>query len=262
MPDTNETTATSRSADGTELAYSREGSGRPLVMIHCVGVSRATTPQPTLRSALAERATVFEYDRRGKGESGGGVLPREQVLDRELEDLAAIIDAAGGEADVYGFSSGATLALLAAKAGLPIRRLAILEPPLMPADDGTLRTELERILESDGPAAAHAWFMRAIVGVPDEVAAQLPPLGDEDLRNAPTLAHELTFLPGTEASDFAQLETPTLVILSDQTAPVIGECADALDAASDAIRAIRVPGSWHGVDDATLARTMADFLER
>lgn len=247
------TTNTVHSADGTPIAYTREGSGPPLVMIHCVGVSRATTPQPTLRSALATRATVVEYDRRGKGASGGDVLPPSEVLPRELDDLAAIIGAVGGEADLYGFSSGATLALLAVVGGLPVRRLAVLEPPLMPDDGGAARHEFERILAADGPAAAHGWFNREVVGVPDDVLAGMPPLSEEDLRNAPFLAHELSFLPGTTAERFAGIRVPTRIILSDHTAPVIGEFADALAAGSPAITAQRVPGQWHGVDDETLA---------
>lgn len=251
------TTATVSSADGTEIAYTRLGSGPPLVMIHCVGVSRATSPQPTLPEALAEHFTVFTYDRRGKGQSGN---TPPYAVEREFEDMAAIIGLADGPVTVYGFSSGATLALLAADSGLPIGRLALLEPPLFPESDPgfTLRGEAERQLEA-GLAQAHRWFSTEIVGVPEEVLAQLPPLTDEDLENTRTIVHELTFLPGTPAERFAGVRQPTLLIASDSTAPVIYEFAEALAAAMpNATRAV-LPGEWHGVDDATLTSAIVAF---
>lgn len=259
-PARTESTTTVRSADGTQIACTLEGSGPPLIMVHCVGVSRATTPQPTLRTALAEHASVLEYDRRGKGLSGGGVEQGAAVLERELEDLQALIDAVGGEADLYGFSSGATLALLAGLEGLPVRRLAVLEPPLMPDDGGEALAEFQRILAADGEEAAHTWFDTVVVGVPEEVLAEMMPYGEEVLRATPTLAHELTFLPGTDPERFADLEVPTRVLLSDRTDPSIGAWADALAAACPAASAQRLPGEWHGVDDATLAAAMHAFL--
>lgn len=120
------------SADGTKIEWTREGTGPPLVMVHCVAVSRATSPQPTLPHALAQDFTVFTYDRRGTGTSGS---TPPYSTEREFEDLAAVIGLASEPADVYGFSSGATLALLAAEAGVPIRRLALLEPPLSDEPD-------------------------------------------------------------------------------------------------------------------------------
>ncbi len=246
------------SADGTRLAWSRQGSGPDLVMVHCVAVSRRTTPQPTLPEALAEHFTVWTYDRRGTGESE---TTPPYAVERELEDLTAIISLAEGRPVIgYGFSSGATLLLLAALAGVPLAGLAPLEPPLMPQDDPDhrLRAEAERQM-AISHKHARDWFTTEIVGVPEEVLAQLPPPSEEDLRNTPAILHELTFLPGTPAQRFAPITTPTVVIASEATDPgmlagvkVLGE---AIGSASAAI----VPGEWHGVDDATLTATIRDF---
>lgn len=253
------THGTATSADGTAIAWTRRGSGPPLVMVHCVSVSRATTPQPTLPGALAQHFTVWTYDRRGNGDSGN---TGPYAVEREFEDLAAIIALAGAPVTVYGFSSGATLALLATAAGADIAHLTLLEPPLLADDDPdlALRGRFERIAAEDGIAAAHSWFTTTVVGVPEEVAAQMPELGEEDLANTPTIAHELTFLPGTPAQRFSPVSVPTLLIASDQTDPRMHEYADALAGAMPRASVSVLSGQWHGVDDATLTRAIVGFV--
>lgn len=245
------------SADGVAIAWSRIGEGPDLVMVHCVGVSRATTMQPTLGAALAEHFTVWTYDRRGTGLSGDD---SQYDVQRELEDLTAIIGLASGPVTVYGFSSGATLSLIAAEAGVPIERLALLEPPLfVDADpDHSLRDEGERRL-AEGAEELHRWFQADIVGVPEEVLAELPPVSDEILRDAASILHELTFLPGTPAQRFVSVRQPTLLIASDSTAPEIHVWGRQLESAMPHARLAVVPGEWHGVDDVTLTRAVSDF---
>lgn len=254
---TNPQHGTVRSTDGTEIAYTRQGSGPALVMVHCVSTSRARTPQATLPAALAEHFTVLTYDRRGTGQSGAGAP---YAVEREFDDLRAVLALAEGPATVYGFSSGATLALLAAGAGVPIERLALLEPPLFDQPDPThaLRDEAQRRVDAD-LAEAQRWFNVEIVGVPEEVLAELPPLTDEDLSNTRTIVHELEFLPGTPAERFAGVTQPTLLVASDQTAPEIHDYAEALEAALPAATRVVLPGEWHGVDDATLTEAIVAF---
>lgn len=251
-------TGTVTSPDGATIAYTRQGAGPALVMVHCVSTSRARTPQPTLPAALAEHFTVFTYDRRGTGESGMA-LP--YAVEREFEDLRAIIDLAEGPVTVYGFSSGATLALLAAAAGVPIERLVLLEPPLFAQPDPgfTLREEAQRRIDAD-LADAQRWYNTDVVGVPPEVLDHLPPLTEEDLQNTRTIVHELEFLPGTSAERFAGVAQPTLVIASDQTAPIMYEFADALVAAMPNAEKRILPGEWHDVDDATLTDAVVGFV--
>lgn len=247
--------STVTSADGTRIAYTQLGSGPPLVMVHCVGVDRASTPQPTLPEALAEHFTVVTYDRRGKGES-----PSEApyAVEREIEDLAAVAGVLGGEVDVYGFSSGAVLSLLAAKGGAPIRRLALLEPPLMPESRDEEKARLQELMATDR-AAARRYFDTQIVGVPEEILDQMP-VTDRGLANAPSILHEMEFLPGTSAETFRGLETPTLLMRSDHTAPEMAVWAGELVETMPHARAVELPGQWHGVDDATLVTAIRDFL--
>jgi pimeloyl-ACP methyl ester carboxylesterase len=251
------TDGTVTSTDGTRIAWSREGAGPPLVMVECVAASRATSPQPTLPAALAEHFTVFRYDRRGKGDSP---TTAPYAVEREFEDLAAVLALVDGPTDVYGFSSGATLALLAAAAGVPIRRLALLEPPLSSEDDANTDDldEFERRYAAD-PADGHRWFTTEVVGVPPEVLATLPPPSAQVLADAATISHELTFLPGATVDRFAGLATPTLLVSSDDTAPEMARLADLAVVMPNA--SLRVlPGEWHTVDDATLTPAVREFL--
>ena len=120
---------TTVSRDGTPIAFSRVGRGPALVFVDGALCYRASGPSGPLAAQLADHFTVFTYDRRGRGESGnnGAADP----IAREVEDLEAVIKAAGGSAFVYGASSGAALAVEAAHRGLPISRLALYEPPFI-----------------------------------------------------------------------------------------------------------------------------------
>jgi len=108
------------SADGTSIAYDRRGSG-PAVILVAGGLDDGSENAP-LATALAERFTAYNYSRRGRGESGDTPASR---VEREIEDIEALIAEAGGSAHLYGVSSGGALVLEAASAGLAIRRVAV-----------------------------------------------------------------------------------------------------------------------------------------
>jgi pimeloyl-ACP methyl ester carboxylesterase len=127
---TQATARTVQSADGTSLAFSQIGTGPANVLVDAAAGFRGFGSMGPLAEALAPEFTVFTYDRRGRGESTD---TPPYAVEREVEDLQALIEAAGGSACVYGFSSGAVLALRAAADGLSIDRLALMEPPLEPS---------------------------------------------------------------------------------------------------------------------------------
>ncbi len=161
------------SADGTRIAYERDGEGSPVVVIGGIFCDRQRTAD--LAGHLAEWFSVINYDRRGRGESGD---TRPYAVAREIDDLAALIDAAGGSAMVYGHSSGAGLALHAAAAGLPITRLVLHEPPYGPDDAGSrssARALAERVraaIEADREGDAIAHFFDAL-GLDRDIVAAL-----------------------------------------------------------------------------------------
>lgn len=243
------------SADGTSIAYTVQGSGPALLLVHCVSCDRVTTPQPHLADALADRFTVISFDRRGTGAS---MTDAPYAVEREFEDIAALAALVPGPVDAYGFSSGGVLALLAAQAGAPIRRLALLEPPLITHDWPEQRDRIAALVGSD-PEAAREAYMVEIVGVPADVLAQLAPT-DRDLANTPSMLHELSFLPGADSEHFRGLETPTLLMRSDHTVPEMEMWARELVSTMPNARDVELPGEWHGVDDATLANAIGEFL--
>src|SRR4051794_654899 len=110
------------SRDGTPIAYERIGKG-PAVVLVSGAMSTGATVAP-LATRLSDRFSVIVYDRRGRGTSGD-TAP--YAVDREVEDLAALVEAAGGEASLYGISSGGALGLRAAASGLPVRHVAVYE---------------------------------------------------------------------------------------------------------------------------------------
>ena len=166
------------SADGTAIGFDTWGDGPPLIMIDGATAYRAMSPTAAQVGALLRRDfRTFAYDRRGRGESGD--TPPYAVR-REIEDLAALIDEAGGPAFVCGFSSGAVLALDAAAAGLPITRLALFEPPFVvddsrPPGPADYVERLDAAVAAGRPGDAVELFMTGAVGMPAEVLAGLLP---------------------------------------------------------------------------------------
>ena len=161
-------TVTSR--DGTTLAYERLGEGPPVVLVS--GGSTDRMANAGLAAELAAHHTVYNFDRRGRGDSGD---TPPYAIEREIEDIEAVIEAAGGSANLYGTSSGAALAMHAAAGGAPVTKLAMWEPPYnvngrpdLPDDTASVYREL---VESGRRGDAAEYFMAKVVGLPPEFVA-------------------------------------------------------------------------------------------
>lgn len=251
------------SSDGTSIAYERVGTGPAVILVDAAGNFRGFSPMPQLAEALSEHFTVFTYDRRGKGASTD-VLP--YAVDRELEDLQALIDLAGGRAFVHGFSSGAILALLAAERGIGIVRLSMLEPPLRvedappPATSG-ISGEVARLIVTGRRGEAYERWLRGI-GVPDEMIAQMRegPLWPALEATAHTLVYE-SFIPGTmPPARLAAITTPALVVASESSGDQLRNWARGVAQALPDASARFLPGIWHGVSAEHLAPALAEFF--
>jgi pimeloyl-ACP methyl ester carboxylesterase len=158
------------SRDGTPIAYEQLGSGPPLLLVDGAFCGRSFGPMPVLAALLKKHFTVVHYDRRGRGDSGGGGV---YDVQREIEDVKALADAVGGEPFVYGISSGAVLAARAAAGGVRVRKLAMYEPPLAldgthyPAPKDFIR-QIEEHLRAGRRGQAVTLFMK-VVGMPGVV---------------------------------------------------------------------------------------------
>jgi pimeloyl-ACP methyl ester carboxylesterase len=156
------------SSDGTTIAFDRVGEGPPLILVDGALCYRASGPNGPLAELLRQHFTVLTYDRRGRGDSGD-TAPF--AVEREVEDLQALIEEAGGSAYVYGISSGAVLALDAANRGLAIEKLALYEAPFVvddtrPPVPEDYRARLDQLVASDRRSEAVKLFMSEGVRVP------------------------------------------------------------------------------------------------
>ncbi len=256
------------SKDGTTIAYEQTGQGPVVILVVGALCSRTTSGAVELAQRLSSEFTVINYDRRGRGESSD-TAP--YSICREVEDLAALIETAGGHAHLYGHSSGGALVLEAALAlGAQVSRLALYEAPYN--DDPSVRpawqtylADLMRLLAEDRQGDAVARFMRH-VGTP---TAQIDGMrhapfwpGLEAI--APTLAYDHAFLLGPESSvpvaHVANLEQPTLLMSGGASFPFMRETALTLEAAMPNASAVVLEGQTHEVDAAVLAPVLTDFF--
>lgn len=209
------------SADGTTIAFERLGSGPPLILLPGATCTRGVLAP--LAGALAEHLTVLNVDRRGRGDSDDLATPAPYVLDREVEDVAALVAAAGGSAAVYGHSSGAGVALHAAAADIGISRLVLHDAPYrLPGDEQASRdwhVQLHEMLAEDRLGDAIARFMQ-MVGVPPPVleGMRAGPGWPAMEAVAPTLAYDSVAMGDREGGQvpgdvLSRVAVPALVLV-------------------------------------------------
>jgi pimeloyl-ACP methyl ester carboxylesterase len=163
--------STVTSSDGTTIAYEKVGQGPPVILVDGAFVYRAIDPwAPEFAGLLADKFTVYTYERRGRGNSGD---TEPYAIQREVEDLAALIEEAGGSAFVVALSSGGVLALDAAAAGLPITKLAVYEAPVIVDDSRPARpddylAEAKALIADGKKGDAIALALTKAVGIPPE----------------------------------------------------------------------------------------------
>jgi pimeloyl-ACP methyl ester carboxylesterase len=249
------------SADGTRIAFDRSGSGSSLILVEPAGHFREFSAFDGLTPLIAERFTVYRYDRRGRGRSTD---TSPYAPEREVEDLAALIAAAGGGAAVYGYSSGALLALLAAAAGLPIRRMGLLEPPLQEDDavrPDPLTIELRDLVAAGRNDEAVERFHRAI-GVPDEVVDGMRGTAAFEAMSsiAPTLVYDCRLSDATTTDLLGTVAVPTLVLDSEGSGENLTGWAAGVAAHLPNGMHRSLPGEWHGVPDEILAPVLIEYL--
>jgi pimeloyl-ACP methyl ester carboxylesterase len=253
-----------RSKDGTAIAFDRVGEGPPIILV--VGAFNDRATGAPLAAALQDRFTVIAYDRRGRGDSGDA---QPYAVEREVEDLEALVEEAGGSASVFGYSSGAVLSLIAAARGLAIPKLALYEPPVT-ANGGRgrlqedLAARLTALVEADQRGDAVALFQTEGVGLPADVVAQLrqAPFWPALEAMAHTLVYETKILGDgalpTEVA--ASVAAPTLVIAGGESFPFMRETAAALAEVIPDGRAHILKGQTHDIVPEALGPVLEEFF--
>jgi Alpha/beta hydrolase family len=257
------------SRDGTAIAFERTGHGPPLIVVDGALCYRGMGPSGSLAEHLAPHFTVFTYDRRGRGESGD-TAP--YAVEREVEDIEALIGAAGGSAALYGVSSGAVLALDAANSGLPVTKLALYEPPFIVDDSrpplpDDYRAQLEELLGSDRRGDAVKLFMRQ-VGMPGILVGVMPlmPAWKRLKAIAHTLPHDAAVMSTTQsgrplpAGRWAAVGASTLVAAGGKSDAWMQHGTQALANLLRNAEHRTLPGQTHMVKAKAQAPMLIDFL--
>lgn len=253
------------SKDGTQIAFEKTGAGPAIIIISGALSHRKMFRDNPLPGKLAQQFTVFLYDRRGRGESAD-VQP--YAVEREIEDIEALVREAGGSAFLYGVSSGGALALqAAAKLGsAQVPKLAIYEPPYgqKQQDFAAQKQGVTEIVRTGAPGEAAAFFLSAI---------GTPPAALEDMKRAPqweemkkmdfTLAYDYAVLgDGAVPEDVVKtIRVPTLVMNGDSM-PFMPATANRITELIPGARHKTFEGQAHQVDAEVMAPVLIEFFRQ
>ena len=244
------------------IAFDQTGHGSPVILV--LGAFNTRPDGEPLAAALSAHHTVINYDRRGRGESGDS---SPYAVERELEDLDHLLQHAGGTAAVFGFSSGAALALAAAIQGLPITRLALFDLPLRATSNPTPvdhAAALDALVRAGRRGDAVEYFQREMVGLPEPLILQLrrAPFRPALEAMAHTLVYEARIL-GDGTLPFTKLSAvrcPTLALAAGAAHPVMRESAEAIARALPDARAQILERATHDLAPDVVAPPLLAFL--
>ena len=259
---------TVRSKDGTAIAFERIGHGSPVILVDGALCHRAMGPSAPLAKLLARQFTVFTYDRRGRGKSGDS-LP--YAVEREVDDLEALLDEAGGTASVWGTSSGAVLALEAANRLSGIRKLALYEAPFI-VDDSRPTTADGWVRISEAVAAGRrsdaVRLFLEMVGAPGFFVAlmRLLPVWSRLEAVAHTLPYDGAIVQDNQrgqplpASRWASVTIPTLVMDGGKSPAWMRNANRSLASALPNARYRTLAGQTHMLRAKVHAPVLAEFF--
>lgn len=240
------------SADGTPIAYERTGSGPPLVLVHGVAADHTRWELFDVRSTLAEHLTVYAMDRRGRGGSGDG---QKYTLEREFEDVAAVVDSIDEPVNLLGHSHGALCALGGALLTENLRSLILYEPSI-PWEilgphlfDEAVVSEMEGLLDKGQNELALDVFLRKLLGLPSEQLAELrsAPSWQARVDSAHTVPRELRAPMdyGFDLDRISGLMTPTLLLSGGENPEWAKEATETLHKAVPNSRIAVLEGQGH-----------------
>ncbi|MDT0464077.1 alpha/beta fold hydrolase [Streptomyces gibsoniae] len=251
------------SRDGTRIAYERTGQGPAVVLVSGAMSTGATVA--TLGAHLPDRFSAIVYDRRGRGGSGD---TEPYAVAREVEDLAALIEAAGGEAWLYGISSGGALALEAAASGLPVRGVAVYEPPF--ADYGGGQPERAEYTARLGEALGQGrrgdaveLFLGLTGLAPEMIAnARRSPMWADMEALAPTLAYDDAVMGDglVPRERLASVTVPVLAVAGGASPEWLRRAAEAVASATPRGTYRTLRDQDHMVEPQVLAPVLVEFF--
>ncbi len=255
-----------KSKDGTTIVYDIRGQGPAVLLVDPAFCFRSFGPMPHLAELLSPQFTVYNYDRRGRGESGN-TLP--YSLEREVEDIQALLDVAGGQAFVYGISSGACLALEAAIAlGNQINKLALYEPPYnsdkaFAQEWKKYRQDLSKTIAAGRKGDAVVLFMQLVSTPPEQLEGmRQTPMWSMLETVAPTLEYDAAAIGEDRSPPLkraGKVNAQTLV-MNGTVIPFMLPTAIQLSQAIPHARQLTLEGQSHDVNPDILAQELNKFF--
>jgi pimeloyl-ACP methyl ester carboxylesterase len=248
------------SQDGTPIAVWRGGEGPPLVLVH--GAAADHNRWAPVLPALEARFSVLAIDRRGRGQSGDAT---DYALEREYEDVVAVVESAGEAVDVLGHSYGGICALEAALLTDRIRKLVLYEPPMGFLKSPPLVVDrLQTLLDEGRRDELLGYFMQEVAGLPPDQIELLRslPAWEARLDAADTIpreelaSREYVFDPGR----FGDLDVPALYLQGGDSSEPFKAAGEALRAALPDCRVVVMPGQRHAAMDTATDLFTAEVL--
>jgi pimeloyl-ACP methyl ester carboxylesterase len=250
------------SVDGTRIAFWKSGSGPPLVLVH--GTTADHTRWSGVLPELERHFTVYALDRRGRGGSGDAPV---YAIEREFEDVAAVVEAIGEPVFVLGHSYGGICALEASLFTDRIRRLVLYEPPIptdVPLYPAGVSDRIQALVDAGDPEAGLELFFREVVLMPDSEleAYRRLPAWSVRVTLAPTVPREMAVDRGYafRAERFASSSVPTLLLLGGDSPPPFRQAIEVLDAGLPNGRVVVLPGQRHVAMDSAPEMFLAEVI--
>ena len=259
------------SKDGSRIAYDRLGFGPTVILVAGALGYRKFGKMEELARLLAECCTVINYDRRGRGDS---TEVKPFAVEREIEDIAALIEAAGGSASLWGWSSGGALALRAAASGIGVERVSVYEVPFM-VDPAAKRPtpdygeRLDELVAAGNRSGAVKHFMRNAIGIPAPFVAVMPlmPMWKGIKATAHTLPYDWAALgkhtmygAPLSSEEWAAVTMPAQVVSGGKSPDLLKQGSRALAEVLPNAELRELDGVSHNVKMRALAPVLTDFF--
>lgn len=254
------------SRDGTRIAFDRYGKGPPMIVVGGAMSQKDFGPFAKLGGLLSDRFCTIVYDRRGRGDSTD---TSPYAVEREVEDLDAVIRGVGGSAFVWGWSSGAALALTAAAQGVEMRKLAVYEPPYMVGTEGHRppkdhEAQLRALVAAGRRGDAVMFFLVDMIGMPWIFASMMKvlPFWRKLKANAHTLPYDAAIMGDFTFPErrVAAIRVPTLIMAGEKSEKVLRNAAQAVAQTLPGVEHRMLKGQTHNISMKVLAPELKRFF--